>query len=82
MTQDIQKMWMTEFRPRAFRTASEGIVEIWDYGIENCANKRGESDNGKNQGLRYRVGTRSSRSNCTSSKEAATPYHPGMDAGS
>jgi hypothetical protein len=27
MTQDLQKMWMTEFRPRMFRTASEGIVE-------------------------------------------------------
>src|SRR5260370_26585164 len=34
------------------------------------------------QGLRKRAGTRSSRSNCTSSKEAAIPYHPGVAAGS
>src|SRR5271170_3730350 len=34
------------------------------------------------QGRRNREGTPSSRSKCTSSKAAATPYHPGMAAGS
>jgi hypothetical protein len=34
------------------------------------------------QGRRNREGTLSSRSNCTSSNEAATPYHPGTAAGS
>src|SRR5260370_34901366 len=33
------------------------------------------------QGLRKRAGTRSSRSNCTSSKEAAIPYQPGVSPG-
>jgi len=60
-------MWMTEFRPRAFRTASEGIVENLDYGIENCAKSWRESDNGKNR-AEVSGGDAIVAVNCTSSK--------------
>src|SRR6267154_1647353 len=71
---------MTEFRPRAFRTASAGAVENLGRRHQKlCGNKLKRN---VNQDLRKREGTRSSRSNCTSSNEAAMPYHPGMEAGS
>ncbi len=73
---------MTEFRSRVFRTASAGAVENLGSRHRKLCNALAANEIESNQGLRKRAGTRSSRSNCTSSKEAAIPYHPGIEAGS
>ncbi len=55
-----------------------GLWKVWHGGIEKPEGER--LAEGRFQGLRKRAGTRSSRSNCTSSKEVAIPYQPGMAA--
>jgi hypothetical protein len=60
------------------RRQARRLWKVWLRGIEKPEGER--IAEGRFQGLRKRAGTRSSRSNCTSSKEVAIPYQPGMAA--
>jgi hypothetical protein len=71
----IENLRVKRRRPRSYVSRIEGgTVDVPAKFLRKIGRKI--------QGLRNRAGTRSSRSNCTSSKEAAIPYHPGVAAGS